>query len=143
NDTFNWTPANTSSGNTLAGYDGNDTFNLSGYSSITIVDGGNGTDTINLSGGLGAQYGSFTGRDSSSGNSADFSVTSIEILNLGAGSNYTIIAAHDVVATGQTLTVDGSHLGPSDQLIFDTNTGGQAFWVVTGNLTLLGGAGDD
>src|SRR5207244_646385 len=83
------------------------------------------------------------GMDSNSRNSSDFSVSNIEIVNLTAGSNYTIIAAHDVVATGNTLTVDGSHLGPSDRLIFNTNTGGQAFWVVTGNLTLLGGAGND
>jgi hypothetical protein len=145
NDTFNWTPANTSNGSTLAGFNGDDTFNLSNYSSINLIDGGSGNDTINLSGGLGSQYqfSSPTVFDSNSGNSSDFSISNIETVNLAAGSNYTIIAAHDVVATGNTLTIDGSHLGPSDRLIFNTNTGGQAFWVVTGNLVLLGGAGDD
>jgi hemolysin type calcium-binding protein len=142
-DTFNWTPANTSIGSTLAGYDGNDTFNLSGYSSINVLDGGNGNDTINLSGGLGAQYSSNYNFDLSSGNSSDFSISNVETVNLAAGSNYTVIAAHDVVATGNTLTIDGSQLGASDRLIFNTNTGGQSFWVVTGNLVLLGGAGND
>ncbi|HET7086181.1 MAG TPA: hypothetical protein VFI23_15500 [Rhizomicrobium sp.] len=132
-DSFTWSDQ---PGGTLSGFGGNDTFNIShwgptpGLPSFSI-DGGGGFDTLNITGGTNSTTGI-----------ADFNVSNVERINLGAGYNYNIVGNSSLVTSGNTLTVDGSALGASNQLNFRVDTA-YITSVFTGNIVLNGGAGND
>jgi hypothetical protein len=118
----------------LNGYGGNDVFNFAGWISNSSqdigVDGGSGSDTLNITGGIPAF-----------GNSINFNIANVEIVNLGAGSDYTINASTTgLVSSGNTVTINGSALGTSNNLVFTLS---DDFGPFAGNLVLTGGAGDD
>jgi Ca2+-binding RTX toxin-like protein len=133
-DTLNYTVA----GAGLAGFRGDDVFNIAGiWSASGSVDGGGGTDTLNLNGGA---TGILVSPGSVTRNTPNFDITNIETVKLSAGYDYILIAPNDLVASGKSLTVDGSALGASDTLIFNTDIGAPSF---LGNIVLIGGAGND
>src|SRR5262249_5679853 len=82
-------------------------------------------------------------------------MSNVETLQLGAGFNYNLTLNDANVASGATLTVDGSALGAGDTLTFRANTDTNSMFLMTGgaghdNLyggtlgdTLTGGAGND
>ncbi len=124
----------------LRGLGGNDVFNINGrWSSRYSIDGGNGTDTLNL----------FSAPDFSDlSNGTNFNVHNIETINLFAGSSYEISAPNDLVASGATLTVWTAagcasllSMPNLDYLTFTVN--GPSNGTFSGNLVLLGGAGND
>jgi hypothetical protein len=124
-DTFNWTGTPLIG---LAGYSGDDTFNISNWGAdgnFGLVDGGSGNDTINLTGGIDTNHHS------------NFAVN-VETINLGAGYNYWFDAGPSLVTSGNSLTINGSALGAANKLTFYLN--GPVF---SGNITLIGGAGND
>ena len=151
-DTFNWsaTPSD-SSQKFLEGFAGNDTFNLKDIDNY-VIDGGSGTDTLNITNGWGGlpngSIASFLQQFNSPGGT--IRARNLETIKVTAGADYTLIADYSnpivgfgrLVESGNTLTIDASGLGPSNKLIFGVggwnNTG-----VLTGNLNLIGGAGDD
>jgi Ca2+-binding RTX toxin-like protein len=90
------------------------------------INGGAGTDTVNLSGNYGAGV-AFTAN----------TLVNVENLNLGAGFNYRLITKDATVASGQTLTVDGSALGAANALTFNGSA------ETDGSFVLKGGAGSD
>jgi len=118
NDTFNM--QTTVSADSVSGGDGNDIINYGGnYNSSDQIDGGSGNDVLNLNG----DYGSYS----------PIVVTSVELIKLGAGHNYTELAISPTTAT----TVDASALGSANSVSLD------GLWLNTGSITLLGGAGND
>ncbi len=149
--------------NTLTGGSGNDTLvagagidTLSGGvgddlldfgASLTSgdrIDGGTGNDTLVLNGDYSTQL-----------TFAATTMVNIETINLKDGFSYRLRTADANLAAGQTLTVDGSHLGIASVLTFRGNVeldgsfielGGKAADNLTGgagNDTLTGGGGDD
>ncbi|HEV2562729.1 MAG TPA: bluetail domain-containing putative surface protein, partial [Rhizomicrobium sp.] len=97
--------------------------------------GGTGNDTVTLAGNYSAGL--------------TFSATTmvnVEALSLGAGFNYNLTTNDANVASGQTLTVDGSALGATNTLTFNgaAETNG-SFNIKggAGNDVLTGGAGND
>ena len=90
------------------------------------IDGGAGSDTVTLAGNYSAGL--------------VFSATTlvnIETLSLGAGFNYNLTSNDATVASGQTLTVDGTGLGATDTLTFNGSA------ETNGTLIVKGGAGND
>ena len=140
-DTFNWQSLSSTS-SILSGFDGNDTFNVSGWDNggfgAYIIDGGSGTNTVNITGGIGGDILSYS---DFSANLSNFRVTNVQTVNLAAGANYQIFASSSLVTSGNTLTINASALGVANRLVFNTNIGSGQY--VTGNLVLLGGAGND
>ena len=112
---------------TASGAGGNDTFVMHAtLDAGDAIDGGTGSDTVTLAGDYSAGV-TFT----------DTTITNVERILLGAGFDYTLTSADATVAAGQSLTVDGAHLGAGDVLNFDGSA------ETDGKLTLVGGAGDD
>lgn len=103
-----------------------------GFDDGNIVDGGTGSDTLELDGDYGVGHGLTLG-----------SVTNIETLQLDAGHDYFIATPNSTVASGKTLTVDGSVLGASDLMSFNATLDTDSFFIVTAgaaNDGILGGA---
>jgi Ca2+-binding RTX toxin-like protein len=92
------------------------------------ITGGAGNDSIVLNG-------DFSGGVSFAGST----IQSIENITLTAGHDYVLDLAGNSVATGDSITVDGSTLGAANHFYFsfDTTGGGDSSYV------LKGGAGDD
>jgi len=93
---------------TLNGGAGNDAFDLGVYlTAADKIDGGAGTDTLNLRGGYagGVTFNSTT-------------VKNVEKIVLAAGYSYNLTTNNATVASGQTLTIDGSALSASCVLTF-------------------------
>ena len=113
--------------NTITGGTGNDTFNLGAYLTASDkIDGGAGTDTLNLKGNYasGVTFGSTT-------------LVNVETVKLAAGYNYKLTTNSATVASGQTLTIDGSALSASNVLTFS----GAA--ETNGHFIIIGGKGAD
>jgi len=134
-DTFTWsdTPIDT-----IYGYDGNDTFNISHWglnpgNYDPLVNGGAGTDTLNVTGGV-TNAGDYEG--------ITFNVVGVEQINLGAGANYNLVVGGGFVSSGNTVTIDASALGASNSFSFQSTTFSAAS-ALAGNLVLIGGAGND
>jgi Ca2+-binding RTX toxin-like protein len=112
----NWTAADkfdvtaTSDDVTITGTTGNDTFNMGAFfdSSDTIVGGG-GADTLKLSGG----NGEFTQIDASM-------LQGVATIDLSAGS-YNLATESGFLASGQSITINGSSLGASNEMYFDAS----------------------
>ncbi|HEV2563374.1 MAG TPA: NF038122 family metalloprotease [Rhizomicrobium sp.] len=106
NDTFNMQKG----GNDIVhGGAGNDSISMYGMlTAADQIDGGTGTDNVilngNYSGGL--ALGAST-------------ITNVETLTFTAGFSYNLTENNANVASGQTLTVNGSSLGVSDSLTFN------------------------
>jgi Ca2+-binding RTX toxin-like protein len=99
------------------------------------LDGGAGTDTLQLNGDYAAGL-----------TTAATTLLGIENISLAAGHSYTFNFGDAVVATGATLTLDGSHLGSLDILSFKAPGELDGAYVITGGLAndnLAGGAGND
>ena len=112
---------------TAKGEGGNDTFNMgAALDAADHINGGSGTDTVSLDGDYSAGL-TFTST----------TVVNVEVIKLAAGHSYNLKVNDATVAAGQTLTVDGSALGPSDQLTFNAQPDRDASFV------MIGGAGDD
>jgi Ca2+-binding RTX toxin-like protein len=116
----------------ITGGAGNDTVTL-GSTSVLMngtFDGGAGNDTLVLNGdftaGGGASLGSMT-------------VRNVETIQLTDGHSYYLGLNGSTVASGQSITVDGSALTGSHimGISFDTTGGGDSTYI------LKGGAGDD
>ncbi len=121
---------------TLVGGAGDDTIAMGGaLSASDKIDGGAGIDTIVLNG------------DYSGGVTLNAAtLANVEKINLAAGHSYGLITDNATVAAGQTLIVDGSHLGGNDKLTFRGNAETDGRLVVSGGGAadfLAGGAGDD
>ncbi len=112
----------------ITGGAGNDTVTLTNASVFagSTIDGGAGSDTVILNGDFS------TGIAFSPG-----TITNVETLQLDAGHDYILTTDDGNVASGATLTVDGSALGAGDSLEF----AGSA--ETDGAFVLKGGAGDD
>ncbi|HKQ43806.1 MAG TPA: hypothetical protein VJS47_00275, partial [Rhizomicrobium sp.] len=146
NDIFNWSSAHSSAERgILYGFGGDDVFNVTGWESdfSYSIDGGTGSDTLNIAGGALGNYILFSSAIDlfQIPKLSNFAVKNVETINLAAGSNYIIVSPSDIVASGSTLRIDGSALGPSNIFVFNTNTYSSS--VLAGNLELIGGAGDD
>ena len=111
----------------LKGGAGNDTFNLGNYlTSADKIDGGAGTDTLNL-------RGSYAGGVTFNATT----VKNVENIVLAAGYSYKLTTNNATVASGQTLTIDGSALSANSVLTFN----GAA--ETDGNFIIIGGKGAD
>ncbi len=141
-DTFDFTLGGNDIG---VGGAGDDTFNFAAaLTSADKIDGGAGNDTAVLNGDYSTQF-----------NFGSTTMLNVETLSLKDGFNYNLHPSNATVAAGQTLTVDGSHLGVASMLTFKGNaesdgnfavTGGNGADSITGgagNDTLNGGGGDD
>ncbi|HTT98228.1 MAG TPA: calcium-binding protein [Rhizomicrobium sp.] len=119
--------------NYIYGEGGDDIFTYSAIGTQYFAfDGGSGNDTLSLTGGGTAHAG-------------DFSITSVETLKLD-DNTYSLTLADGDVASGATLTVDGSALTASHSLTFDGSLETDGKFAITGgagNDTLKGGAGAD
>jgi len=112
---------------TLSGGVGNDTFNLGVYlTSADKINGGAGTDTLNL-------RGSYAGGIAFNATT----VKNVEKIVLAAGYSYKLTTNNATVASGQTLTIDGSALSASTVLTFS----GAA--ETNGHFVIIGGKGAD
>ena len=121
---------------TVLGGAGNDTAIFgSGFAAADHVDGGAGSDTLALDGdySAGFVFGAST-------------IANIETLQLAAGHSYNLTTNDANIASGQSLTVDGSALGAAGGLIFNgaaETDGSFAFIGGAGSDTLTGGAQAD
>jgi len=124
NDTLNLTYGGN---DTASGGNGDDAFVLgAALTSADRIDGGDGNDTVELAG------------DYSAGLSFHSdTMTNVETLVLAGGDSYKLITADANVASGASLTVDGSALGAADSLTFD------GAHETDGSFVLLGGSGQD
>jgi Ca2+-binding RTX toxin-like protein len=133
--TFNGA-AETNGNLNIIGGAGDDTVSMGAHlTSDDKINGGAGTDTVNLSGNYGAGV-AFTAA----------TLVNVENLNLGAGFNYRLITKDATVASGQTLTVDGSALGSANALTFNGSAETDGTFVLKGGAgsdSLTGGAGND
>jgi Ca2+-binding RTX toxin-like protein len=112
---------------TVNGGGGNDTFYMGAtFNAADKIIGGAGSDTVVLDG-MGDDSLTFTAT----------MMTGVEKLVLNPGHFYTLTTDDATVAAGAMLTVDGSHLGASDPLIFDGSA------ETDGTFTILAGAGND
>lgn len=119
NDTFDYSQGGNDE---LHGARGNDQFFFgAALTSSDIVDGGSGDDQLNLDG----FYLNLTPM-----------LTSIEVIALAAGHDYSLILGDANIAAGKTLTVDGSTLGTSNHLNLSATE-------TDGRLVAIGGAGQD
>ncbi len=122
----------------VLGSSGNDTLKIGGPEALDggNYDGGAGTDTLALDG----DY---------SGGFVFNTVSNIEDLTVAAGNSYNLTEADNTVATGQTLTVDGTALGAGDTLSFDGSAETDGNFIFTFGSTfsnsdiLTGGSGND
>jgi Ca2+-binding RTX toxin-like protein len=106
NDTFN---VGQGGNDTVNGDNGNDVFFFGGsFAAGDAVDGGAGTDKLNLKG----DYSSVLFINSTM-------LNNVEMINLAAGHSYNLAFFDGVIASGQSLTVNGAHLGASDVLQVD------------------------
>jgi Ca2+-binding RTX toxin-like protein len=70
----------------------------------------------------------------------------IDMVLLGAGQDYNLIASEDNVAPGETMTIHGVQLGAGNNVIFDGSAETDGSFVFLGSQagdTFLGGDGDD
>ena len=151
NDTF----TGSASADNYSGFAGNDTFNLT-QGGIDTVSGGTGNDTINMGAALTAadkiDGGAGTDTVTLNGNYAagvTFNATTlvnVEKITLATGHSYKLTTNNATVASGQTLTIDGSALSASSVLTFNgaAETNGH-FIIIGGNSAdvLTGGALSD
>ena len=99
------------------------------------IDGGQGVDTLKIDGDYSAGL-VFTNK----------MMTNIENMVLASGHSYRFTTNDANVAAGQTLTIDGSHLGATNLLTFNGSSETDGEFIIlggAGNDTLSGGAGDD
>jgi Ca2+-binding RTX toxin-like protein len=109
-----------------AGGDGDDHFVLGAvFDADDAIAGGAGSDMVLLDG----DYPGLT--------LAASTLQGIETLRLAAGHDYNLTTHYANVGSGQTMTVDGSSLGVTDQLAFVTDAS------TSGSLVIEGGAGSD
>lgn len=94
---------------------------------LTTMDGGAGSDTLYL-------HGDFTSTAFTFGASA---LTSVEAIHLDDVGSYNLTTVNANVASGQTLTVDGSGLTASNELTFNGSA------ETNGHFLISGGASDD
>ncbi|HEV2561861.1 MAG TPA: calcium-binding protein [Rhizomicrobium sp.] len=132
-DTFN---LGSGGNDTASGGNGNDIFNMgAAFTAADQIDGGAGTDTLSLNG------------DYSAGVTLTATtMVNVESLSLAAGHSYKLTTNDANVASGQTLTVDGTALGASDALTFNGAAETNGNFIINGgagNDTLTGGAGND
>ena len=126
----------TSGVDTVSGGAGNDTINFGAYlTSADKIDGGAGIDTLNLDGdyATGVTLGATT-------------LVNVEYINMAAGHSYKLTTNDATVASGQSLTVDASHLTTANALNFNgaAETNGKFFITGgAGNDTITGGSGAD
>ena len=116
----------TTSHPTLTGGSGNDTFLMG--NSMTAADqinGGGGTNTVVLNGDYSTQLGF-----------ASTTMVNIQDIVLTKGFAYDLKIASTTVAAGHTLTINGSALAATDQLVLDGSAS-------SGRLVMIGGAGSD
>ena len=142
NDTF----TGSASADNFSGFAGNDTFNLTQGGNDT-ASGGTGNDTINMGAALTAadkiDAGAGTDTVTLNGNYAagvTFNATTlvnVEKLTLAAGHSYKLTTNNATVASGQTLTIDGSALSASSVLTFSGAT------ETNGHFIIIGGNGAD
>ncbi len=121
---------------TLVAGGGDDTITMGvGFGASDKIDGGTGFDTVALNG------------DYSGGVTMNATtLVNVEKITLAAGHSYGLITSDTTVAAGQTLTVDGSHLGLGEKLTFRGNAETDGRFVVNGgsaNDFMVGGLGDD
>ncbi len=111
----------------LTGGAGNDVFDMGGnLTAADRINGEGGYNTLALDGNY-----------STALHLSGSTLSNIQTISFAAGYNYDLILADANVATGQTMTVDGSALGAANSLTFSgVNVG-------NGQLVVIGGAGDD
>jgi ELWxxDGT repeat protein len=110
----------------LTGGAGTNVFNMGAYLTASDeINGGTGKSTVNLdgdySGGL-----TFTAT----------TMVDVKTLNLDAGHSYDLTLNAATVASGQTMTIQGSTLGAGDSMTIDGS-------AAVGNLIIDGGAGNN
>jgi hypothetical protein len=122
----------------LTGGAGNDSFQFIGADMLTSADrinGEGGTNEVGLDG------------DYSHGLAlTNATLKNIQSISLADGYSYKLTLAPDAVAAGQTLTVDGAGLGPSDTMDINgskVTSGTLDMEAGFGNATLVGGSGTD
>ena len=121
---------------TVTGGNGNDTIDAgANLTSSDRFDGGAGTDTLLLNGNYATTvtFGATT-------------LTNVESIVLGAGNSYKLTTNDGTVASGATLTVDGSALTSSYKLTFNGTAETDGKFVIIGGAgadTLTGGSGND
>ena len=121
--------AGTGGADHLIGGGGDDTLYFgAGFGSGDVADGGAGNDAVVLDG----DYWNHPLNLSSGA-----ALVGIESLRLSAGHSYSLTDASTSVAANSPLTIDGSALGATNSLYF------YAGGAPAGNLTLVGGAGND
>ena len=113
--------------NTVAGYDGKDTFDFGGaFDAKDQVDGGAGFDTVKLDG------------DYSSGVALlPDTLSHVEALTLAGGHSYDLTLANDNIPHHHPFTINASGLGTGDTLTLDDSAERGA------RLTILSGDGKD
>ena len=119
----------------LTGGAGTNIFNMGAFLTASDeINGGTGTSSVHLDGNYSTTFTSTT-------------MVNVDNLNLAAGHTYHLTMASDTVADGQTLTVQASTLGASNNLNFNGSavTDGGNFIIDGGAGTnnLTGGAGND
>ncbi|HEX4859733.1 MAG TPA: Ig-like domain-containing protein, partial [Rhizomicrobium sp.] len=149
---------NTGDGNdVLTGGTGDDTFRPG--SGVDTIHGGGGDDTINMMNSLTAAdtIDGGTGNNKllldgfySGVNALAFgatTVTNIQLIELGAGHDYSLTLNAATVGAGQSLTIRGDSLLTGDKMTIDASALGATSSVVIdgggGPNTLIGGAGND
>jgi prepilin-type processing-associated H-X9-DG protein len=130
----------------LAGNAGNDVFDIAAGGNDT-VQGGSNNDTINagaaltatdnVDGGTGSDVLVLDGSYSAGLTFTAGTVRNIETIQLVAGHSFNLVTSNATVASGQTLTVDGSALARANILTFDGHA------ETDGRFVLQGGAGAD
>ncbi len=105
-----------------------DTFIVSSEASLAAssLNAGNGTDTLELNGDFSSAFTLSTAN-----------VQNFETVTLGAGHNYNLATADNLVGSGGSFTIDGSALGASDSFTFDGSG------ETDGAFVIKGGAGND
>jgi len=120
----------------VSGLGGHDVFHYgAAFNAHDSVDGGTGSDTLVLNGdySAGVTFGATT-------------LTNVEIIQLLAGNSYKLTSNDATVASGASMSVDGTALGSGDSLYFNGTAETDGRLILNGgagNDTLLGGAQDD
>ncbi|HEY1630647.1 MAG TPA: hypothetical protein VGF56_04995 [Rhizomicrobium sp.] len=124
NDAFDLTQGGN---DTAQGLAGNDSFSFGAtFTAADAVDGGDGADVLKLAGdySAGVTFGAAT-------------LINVETVSLADGFSYKLTTNDATVATGQSMTVDGSALTGANTLTFDGSA------ETDGTLAVHGGLGND
>ena len=110
---------------TVVGGVGDDTFVMGDeWDGLDTIDGGLNTDTVSASGGGTVIVGVNQ-------------LVNVEMIELLSGGNYAVVTDDSTVASGSSIVVNATGLGPGENLMLDASA------EIDGNYEVWGGAGSD